>query len=270
MRNLLRYFLLTLLLLVIALVSALITMRLAIHVREVRVPDFRGKTPSEARLLAEQKGLAVQVESNYYSAAVPEGRVLSQGPAPGTLVRRGWEVQVALSLGPQRVTIPEVVGESDRAAAITIAERGLELSSTDSVQLSGATPDQVIAQNPTANATDVSAPKVSILVAQPPSPESFVMPSFTGQPLGSVTNILKNAGFSVSKVTVAPPPLPPSQPATVAPAASAVANGSPAVPAQITQPATPQPISPASIIVSQDPAPGSKVLTGAAVNFTVK
>src|SRR5437763_1872221 len=107
MRNLLRYFLMALLLVVVALVSALTTMRLAIHVREVRVPDFRGKTPTEARSLAEQNGLGMQVETNYYSPSVPEGRVLSQGPAPGAIVRRGWLVQVALSLVPQRVTIPQ-------------------------------------------------------------------------------------------------------------------------------------------------------------------
>ena len=81
MRNLLRYFLMALLLLVVALVSALTTMRLAIQVREVKVPDLRNKTPAEAKRLAELDGLAAQVDSNYYSAIIPEGRVLSQTPA---------------------------------------------------------------------------------------------------------------------------------------------------------------------------------------------
>jgi beta-lactam-binding protein with PASTA domain len=177
-RNLLRYFLMALLLLVVALVSALTTMRLAIHVREVRVPDLRNQTPADARRIAEQDGLSAQVDSNYYSPTVPEGRVLSQNPAGGTLVRRGWEVRLALSLGPQRVTIPQVVGESDRAAAISIAERGLQLSSTENVQLPGGEAGQVIAQDPPANATDVSAPKISLLVAQAPAPQAFVMQDF--------------------------------------------------------------------------------------------
>src|SRR5579859_492133 len=205
MRNLLRYFLMALFLLAVALVSALTTMRLAIQVREVKVPDLRNKTPVEAKRIAESDGLAAQVDSNYYSAAVPEGRVLSQTPAVGTLVRRGWQVRLALSLGPQRVTIPQVVGKSDRAAAISIAERGLQLSSTDNIQLSGPEAGQVLAQDPPANATDVSAPKVSLLVAASPSPQAFVMPSFIGQPLGSVTSSLQSAGFAVGKVTVTPP-----------------------------------------------------------------
>jgi len=261
MRNLLRYFFFALLLLVVALDSALTAMRLAIHVREVKVPDLRGKTPAEARRMAEENGLNVQVESNYYSATVPEGKVLSQGPAPGTLVRRGWDVQLALSLGPQRVTIPELVGQSERAASIAIAERGLQLSSTDTVQLPGATAGQVIAQDPTANATEVSAPKVNLLIAQEPSPEAFVMPSFAGQPLGSVANTLHDAGFSIGKVTEAPAEPSASSPA-VAPALNQIPSSTPAAP--------PQAVSPASIIVSQDPPAGFKVLAGAAINLVVK
>lgn len=269
MRNALRYFLFALLLIVVALVSALTTMRLAIQVREVKVPDFRGKSPTEARRIAEQNGLITQIETNYFSPSVPEGRVLSQGPAPGTIVRRGWQVQLALSLGPQRVTIPLVVGESDRAAAISIAERGLEMSSTDNVHLSGETAGQVIAQNPPANATDISAPKISLLVAQDPGPKAFVMPNFVGQQLGSVTNTLKAAGFTVGKVTVIPvePPASSSQAA----ATPTTANAPPVPQTSSTEQNSPtQAATPASIIVSQDPGPGRKVIAGSAINFVVK
>jgi beta-lactam-binding protein with PASTA domain len=261
-RNLLRYFLMALLLLVVALVSALTTMRLAIQVREVKVPDLRNKTPSEASRLAELDGLVAQVDSDYYSPTVPEGRVLSQTPVAGTLVRRGWEVRLALSLGPQRVTIPQVVGKSNRAAAISIAERGLQLNSTDNIQLSGAENGQVIAQDPPANATDVSAPKISLLIAQSPSPQAFVMPSFIGQPLGSATSTLRSAGFVVGKVTTAPPV---SAPAPVGSASAAPPAATPAIPVGSAQPP-----SPAAIVISQEPAPGQKVLAGAAINFVVK
>ena len=97
MRNLLRYFLMALVLLAVALLSALTAMRLAIHGREVSVPDLRGKTPIEARRIADDAGLAASVERNYYSATILEGRVLSQMPNPGTVVRRGWEIRLALA-----------------------------------------------------------------------------------------------------------------------------------------------------------------------------
>ena len=195
-----------LLLATVALVSALVTMRLAVHGREVEVPDVRGRTPAEARRIAEPRGLATQVERQYYSATVAEGRVLSQMPPPGSVVRRGWELRLAVSLGPQRVTIPQVVGESQRAASIILQQRGLD-SATAEIGLPGASAGQVLWQSPPADAADVAAPKVSMLVAQD-APEEYLMPNFVGRPLGSAALALKDAGFTMGKVTLATLPGP--------------------------------------------------------------
>ena len=248
MRRLLRILWMALVLLIVALASALISMRLAIHGREVQVPDFRGKTPAEARQIAEDGGLNARIERQYYSPSVPEGRVLSQTPDAGTTVRRDWDVSLAISLGPQRVTIPQVVGESQRAAAITIDQRGLDIGSTAIAQIPGAPAGQVAGQDPPANSADISSPKINLLVAQDTPPEAYVMPNFIGQPLGSVSNTLKDAGFLVGKVTLPDLPLAPTVQAT----------------APLTAGVIP---SPAAIIVSQDPAPGQKVLAGSTVNF---
>jgi beta-lactam-binding protein with PASTA domain len=275
-----------LILLIVALLSALTAMRLAIHGREVTVPDFQGKTPAEARRIADDTGLSAQIEREYYSPTVPRGKVLSQMPAAGTIVRRGWELRLALSLGPQRVATPQVIGESERAAAISIDQRGLDLGSTATVQLAGVPAGQVIAQNPPPNATDVAAPKISLLVAQDALPQSFVMPSFIGQPLGSATVTLQNAGFPTPRATMTAPPAPPvptvpaastapAAPTTPAPQdhpAPTAATGTATANPSATSPVVPSPVvpSPASMIVSQAPAPGAKVVAGSAINFVVR
>ena len=250
-------------LIVVALVSALTAMRFAVHGAEVKVPDLLGKTPAEARNLAEQLGLEAQVEREYYSASIAQGRIVSQVPEAGSVVRRGWELRLALSLGPQRIAIPQVVGESQRAAEINIAQRGLDVAETATVGLPDATGGQVIAQEPPGNATNAATPKINLLIAQPGPPEAFVMPSFVGQPLGSVTLALKDAGLVVGKVTVAPPqstPQPVSQ--NIQPGASP--TQAPASAAPVSS------ISMASIIVSQSPAAGLKVVVGGAVDFVVR
>ena len=279
MRNFLRFLWVTLLLLIVFLLSALTAMRFAIHGREVTVPDFQGKTPSEARRIADDLGLTAQIEREYYSPSVPRGKVLSQMPAPGTVVRRGWGLRLALSLGPQRVAIPQVIGESERAAAISIDERGLNLGPTATLQISRVPAGQVIAQNPPPNATDVSAPKISLLVANDPQPQSFVMPSFIGQPLGTAIITLQRAGFAAPKATLAPPVVttPPASPQVAATPAPSPTPPAPINPAPAAIPAAPSPSvtsaaipSPAAIIISQIPAPGAKVLAGTAINFVVR
>jgi beta-lactam-binding protein with PASTA domain len=270
MRSFLRFLWMSLVLVIVALLSALVAMRLAVHRREVSVPDMRGKSPVEARHLAEERELVAVVEREYYSPTVPAGKVVSQAPDPETVVRTGWEVRLALSLGPQQVVIPELVGQSERAATMTVDERGLEISSIARAQMPGTADGLVIGQAPPANATHIPAPRVSLLVAQAPSPESYVTPNFAGQVLGSVTNILKAAGFSVGNVTVSAAAPGTGNPGTQPPAALGGNAGSRTGEAGQPQASNFPTPSPASIIVSQDPAPGQKIPAGAAINFVVR
>jgi eukaryotic-like serine/threonine-protein kinase len=254
MKSFFRFVLLALVLLVVALFSALTAMRLAIHGREVAVPNLVGKTLAEARRIAEQSGLQVAVERQYYSASVPEGGILSQLPPAGTQVRRGYQVRVAESLGPQRVDIPDVLGQSERAAELNIRRRGLDVGTVAAIQMSGIPANQVLSQSPPPNASGVSVPKISLLVTEPVPAPGFVMPNFIGQPLGSVTLALQGAGLHVGTVTVAAQPANPEV-LTTTPTPT---------PAPVPQP------SPASIVVSQNPAPGQKVAAGAGADFEVK
>src|SRR6202789_1108110 len=120
---------LALVLVTVALVSALTAMRFAIHGQEGVVPTLVGLSPTEAERAVSGPGLLVQIERQYYSPQIPEGRIMSQLPLPGTTVRRGWQVRVAESMGPQRVAIPDVTNQSERAAEWNIRPRGLDLGS---------------------------------------------------------------------------------------------------------------------------------------------
>lgn len=264
MRSAIRFAMLALVLVIVALISGLTAMRLAIHGQEVAVPPIVGVTPTEAERTLSGLGLQLTIERQYYSPQIPEGRIMSQLPLPGTKVRRGWQVRVAQSLGPIRVAIPDVTGQSEHAAELNIRRRGLDLASVAQVETPGIPADQVLSQSPPANATQVLAPKVSLLLSTAADPQAFVMPSFVGQPLGSANRTLMDSGFRLGNVTMAPSP---------APSATTDQGVLPPVtlpvtpPAQTAPPAQP---SPASIIVSQSPPAGQKVIVGSAVSFEVR
>jgi beta-lactam-binding protein with PASTA domain len=266
MKSAIRFALLALVLVIVAMVSALTAMRFAIHGQEVAVPPLLGLVPAEAERAVAGLGLQISIERQYYSPQIPEGRIMSQLPLPGTKVRRGWLVRVAQSLGPTRVTIPDVTGESEHAAELNIRRRGLEVASMAQVQALDIPADQVLAQSPTANATQVAAPKISLLVTTAAEPQAFVMPSFVGQALGSASRSLQDAGFRLGNVNVIAPPSPP-----VGDAANPNATSVPSSPeTPQAQSAPPAQASPASIIVSQAPMAGQKVFAGAAINFDVR
>jgi len=251
MRRFFQMLLLSLVLLTVALVSALTAMRFAIHGREVTIPKLVGMTPLEAERAVAVSGLEVVVERQFYSPDIPEGRIMSQVPLAGVKVRRGWAIRVAQSLGPQRIAIPDVTGESERVAELNVRRRGLDLGSLAQVNLPEAPADQVVSQSPPAKASGVSAPKISLLVSRGPEPAAYVMPNFVGQPLGSVTLALQDAGIKVGKVSVVPA----APPADVQPAPA---------------PVPPPPPGAASMIVTQSPSPGQKILAGNSVKFEVR
>jgi eukaryotic-like serine/threonine-protein kinase len=234
------------------LVSAVVTMRFAIHGAEVKVPDLQGLTVSEAMHKTANLGLNLGIDNKYYSVDVPAGRVLAQSPLPGAIVRREWRMRVTESLGPQRVAIPKVVGQQERVAAIEVRRVGLDLEESAQMPYSGAPPGTVIAQNPQQGAAGVERPSVSLLVSTP-APNvapAMVMPQLTGLPLGAATALVVHAGLKVGPV----------QNSYSTAAAPETADGGMA-PADT--------VDPTGTVLSQTPVPGRKVEPGMTVTFRV-
>lgn len=242
----------SLLLLLIALFSALAAMRLAIHGREVRVPDLRNMSMVRAEAAANSSGLIVSVEDRFYSPSVGEGEVISQFPAPGSRVRRGWRIRVAESLGPQRVTIPDLKGQTELAATLNLHQRGLELGTISPVASTTAPPGEIIAQSPPPDATEVAEPKVNVLIAEPLAKPSFVMPDFVGRDLSLAKQKIANAGLAPAQVSVIP-------------AVPATADEVPAV----SMPTAPVRVPNSGKIVSQSPAPGARVTADTQIRLRI-
>lgn len=241
MRKLLQYVLLGLVLLLIFLSSALLSMRLAIHGREVLVPKLAGLTPAQAERIANSEGLALSVEGRFYSADVPRGHVISQYPAAQSTVRRGWKILVAESLGPQSAAIPDLTGQSPHAAGINLGRRGLEIGSVATIHLAGVAPQTVVAQSPRPDANNVVSPQINLVLSAPDNAQRYVMPSFLGRTLAEAKKALERSGFGPAKVRG---PAGPVQDGKDAGAARA-------------------------IIVKQFPPPGQQVAAGATVYFEV-
>ena len=234
----------------VALLSALISMRLAIHAGEVEVPNLQGMTLDEASQQARSSRMNLTVENRFYSLTVPAGRVLSQSPAPGATVRKGWHMRITESMGPQKVAVPDVVGESEREAAMTIRRASLDFGTPAHLPAPG-TPDTVLAQTPPPNAEGVDKPEVSVLLSEPEpagGATAYVMPSLIGLSWQGANARMKPMGMHLWAIV--PQPAQPS----VAPAIA----GQPAPP-----PPPPPPVMvPAGIVLSQVPEAGARVDSG--------
>jgi beta-lactam-binding protein with PASTA domain len=187
---------LVMLLVAAALLSAIATMHFAIHGAEVQVPALKGMTVAEARSQTSGLGLDLDVDNRYYSGDVAQGHILTQSPAPGTVVRREWRVRVSESLGPQKVEVPETVSRDERVAALELRRVGLEVGVTARLP-SSAAEGTVLAQDPPAHAQGIARPSINLLVAAPgdDAPDGFVMPDLAGWPVVSAQAELTKVGI---------------------------------------------------------------------------
>jgi beta-lactam-binding protein with PASTA domain len=248
--------------LVVALLSAFITMRLAIHGREVKVPNLTGLSLADASKQTRSLGLRLTLENRFYSPNTPPGRILAQSPAPGSTVRRQWAVRVTESLGAQQVAIPDLLGQSERTASINIRRLGLELGAIAHVASTGE-PGIVIAQTPLPNAAGVDRPRVSLLLSEAEdaeSPQAFVMPSLAGLTLAGAAARAAATGLHI--VSAEDLNLPTATPA------STPTSGNPSLTAIPLPSSTPQPAA-VGTVIAQSPPAGHRVVKGDPVRITL-
>lgn len=243
------------LLVVVGLVSALTAMHFAIHGAEVKVPDFRGMTETEAMRKAAANELEVSIDDHFYSAIVPPSRIVTQSPAAGTVVRTGWQVRLGQSLGAQKVAVPSLIQYPERVAALAIRRAGLQLGTIAHMPDALADPGTVIAQSPDPGAASVDRPNVALLLSAPVPPESsgYVMPDFTNQPASTADAAVQKAGLNLAPALYEQAQIPP-----VAPVAAP--GEAPAPPALPIVPGT---------VMAQHPAAGQRIEAGGTVQFTL-
>ncbi len=231
--------------------AAGLTLRLALHAGEVSIPSFSGLTVQEASDAALHAGLDLNIENKFYSTTVPAGRILSQAPAAGSEVRKGWQVRVTESLGPQQVTIPNVVGEPVRQAAMDLRRMQLDLGTQARLDAPGE-PDLVLAQTPPPNA-GVDQPRVNLLLSSSAqdATAAFLMPSFVGMSYTNANRAAIALGLRVATVG--------GIPATPAPVVQYDGNGQP-IEAVMAAPVVPS--TPGGPVLSQSPEAGHRAMGG--------
>jgi len=193
----------------VALVSALLTMRLAIHGSEVEVPNLSGLTLEEAAAMTSKARLNLTLENKFYSTTVPSGRVLSQSPSAGSKVRPDWHVRVTESIGSQKVSIPDTVGMTERDAAMAVRHALLDLGALAHIPAPGSS-EMVLAQTPPPNAEGVDKPQVSLLLSsgETLSTKAYVMPNLVGLTWHEAQARMSSAGLRLLAITpYVPPPV---------------------------------------------------------------
>jgi eukaryotic-like serine/threonine-protein kinase len=197
------------LVLVVALVStyvlsAALAARVALRVREVKVPALVGVPVDNASSTLTDLGLSLKVDdAQRTDLKIPAGRIAQQDPVPGTVARRGRTVKVWLSSGGRMASVPKLVGESERTAQLRLGQDGLALTTVSEIRSRDFPADTVVAQDPLA---ETRSANVALLVNRGEQATAYVMPDLIGVNGARVSEILRASGFRVAVVGQNPYP----------------------------------------------------------------
>jgi len=232
--DLVRWLFLASVLLVAGFLSCLTAMRFAIRGNEVSVPNLTGKSLPEGTRALTAYSLRMKVASHRYDERVPKDQILAQDPVANSKLKRNSQVRVVLSLGAKKIPVPNLEGQSFRAAQIVVLQRGLTLGVVASLASDKAEKDRVAAQYPPTEVGFAQSLTMNLLVSTGKRRREYLMPDLTNQISDEVVGQFASLGLRLGPVNYD----------TV----SGVPKGA---------------------ILSQSPEPGTKIAEGGTVEFLV-
>jgi eukaryotic-like serine/threonine-protein kinase len=168
-----------------------VVLRVSLGPPTTRVPDVRGRRATDAVAILKDAGLEANVQP--VPSREPEGTIVAQHPAPDRTVRRGTEVRINASSGPQLVSVPPVIGDQYDEAAATLQDAGFAVARTDVDD--DAPRGTVVGQNPQGNTSQPRGSRITLSVSR--GPATSQVPDVIGFDEDAARSTLEGEGFQV-------------------------------------------------------------------------
>ncbi|MGD9042831.1 MAG: PASTA domain-containing protein [Desulfobacterales bacterium] len=182
-------------------ISAYLTLTLIIKSGDtVIVPDLEGKDVVYALELLTELELNTKVKGSEYTADIPKNYVVFQQPQAGAEIKKGRDVKIILSKGPQTVSMPILLSLSVQQANIILDENGIcqgKLSSTYSKTIQK---DHIIAQVPSQGTMISRGECTDLLISKGPRPRAFMMPDLVGLTIEDALQSIESVKLVIGEI----------------------------------------------------------------------
>ena len=165
---------------------------------QVAVPNVIGLERKLAVKKIEDEGFQADVQTGV-GTAEDRGKVIDQNPDGGTRIEKGSTVRILVSVGPEQVEVPEVVGKPLDEATQTLANAGFRWT-TKRVFSPDAPEGEVTKQNPKPGEQAEKGATIALTVSK--GQELAAVPDVLQQTRQSAESELRSAGFVPEAVLV--------------------------------------------------------------------
>jgi serine/threonine-protein kinase len=157
---------------------------------KVTVPSFVGHPEKTARRMAGNVDLKVSVTKKECENQAT-GNVCSQDPEQGEKVDKNTTINLVVSTGAPKVTVPDVRGIQFDQAQAQLEEKGFDVDKK--TQVSAQTPGVVITQDPNGGTSKEKGTTITLTVAK--AEEKVAVPDVTGKSCDEAKAELQSKGL---------------------------------------------------------------------------
>jgi serine/threonine-protein kinase len=160
------------------------------------VPDVVGRTEAQARSALEASHLGARTTAAF-DEKVAAGVVLAADPAPGQQARRGTDVTLTVSRGPERYAVPALAGTTVAEATSRLEQGRLALGEVTEAWSETVPQGQVVAVEPAPGTQLKRDAAVALTVSKGRQPVEVT--DFRGKPAAQARAALEKAGLVVEE-----------------------------------------------------------------------
>ncbi|MBI1987211.1 MAG: PASTA domain-containing protein [Nitrospinae bacterium] len=181
---------------IIAGLSGFLAMKFVIGGGAVRVPDLVGKELKEAGQLLEEQGLRLKVEGRDYHPLTPKDHIILQRPEANATFKEDREVKVVVSMGQQRIYLPDLKGEKLQRAQLILQQNSLSLQEVVRIHSDRYPAGVIISQTPLPRQEVPTGARIKLLVSQGKRRDGYYLPDFTGKGMEEAKEITSGLGLN--------------------------------------------------------------------------
>lgn len=171
---------------------------------EVNMPNFKGRTWDEAIKMAAGFKIYINKEGEDYSDEYEKDEIMQQDKEQGTTVKPGDTVNVVISLGSDKVTVPSVLNEEAVKASEELSSK-YELRVKEEYINDEEVPIGYVAKQDPKEGTKISkGDTITIYVSKGKKESKVIVPNVVGRTETQAKTLIEKADLVVGNILYAP------------------------------------------------------------------
>jgi len=185
------------------------------HGESAPVPDFKGLHVDDARYIARENNLRIEVSDSIFTSNALPGTVLEQQPQAQTHVKKNRMIYLTINcISPKKIEVPNVVGYSLRQAKAVLGGKGIrvgKITYRDDMAMNyviGQVTKDVETGDYISNSDNIKptvyfGDEIELILGLGENPDGriTVVPNISGKDIISAKNLLIEAYLNVGNIT---------------------------------------------------------------------